>query len=894
MRWMEMLRLRWRSLIGRETLEDRLDEELRFHLEQSIAAKRAEGLSEADARAAALREFGAVDVLKEECRDARGVWWIEQLAQDLRFGWRMLLRNPAFTAASVVSLALGIGGAAAVFSICESILLRELPVSRPWELVTINGKIQRTDGGIAYANFDLVRRAATKTLVGAYASSGRYLVRLTAADRAIDQIAVANVSHSFFDVLGVRPALGRFFVVEDDAVPDSARESGSVAVISHDLWMREFGGSERAVGSAVLVNQASCRIIGVAPDGFRGDAVGESVDVWVPLVPFTSGKSLDAVAGGFYAQYMGRLRDGVSKEQAAAEWTAAYQQIQSTRPKMTFFTRRENAAGWERIEAGPKDYSIAMEPGSLGFDVLRTRFRKPLLLMLGGTLLVFLIGCANVANLILSRGLARRQELAVRAALGAGRGRIVMQILTECLLLAVFASLVGLALGRAGSLLLLSLVDPSQGFEVPLFGWRVGLFLSLLACVAVLLFGLWPSIRQSASLTQASRGEVGRGQRGVRLLVVAQVALSVLLLASASMLARSVRNLQHQDFGFQPQNTVAMTYWLNAKDPKPEFERQIAERLLERARSLPGVSGASSSTAGFFSGQDMFQTLSFPWLQQGDGAGARVDFVSPDYFDVMGVPLVAGRKFRQVEEVPVAIVNEAFVLKLMQGREPIDFEFEHGSRSRARIVGVVRNSRYRNARIDYEPAMFFPVTQATRAPSRIEVRTSLADPRPVMAALRAAAKETDPNVVVDKVRTMTDDIERSFHRESMLAKLAAAFSVLALALACAGIYGTMSYAISRRVGEFALRMALGARPGQVLSLVLGDGVLLIGSGLLVGIPAAWASSRFLESYLFGVQPGDVSTYALVALALAMAGGLAAWFPARRAASVDPAVALRCE
>lgn len=894
MRWIDVLWLRLRSLTRRQDVEAGLDEELQFHLEQSIAAKRAQGLSEAEARAAALREFGAVEVLKEECRDTRGVWRIEQVAQDLRFGWRMLLRNPGFSVAAVVSLALGIGGATAVFSVAESILLRELPVTRPWELVTIEGRIQRTDGGLAYADFDQIRKTATKHLAGAYASSGRFLVRLTSGDRVMDQIPAAQVSAQFFDVLGVRPATGRFFAPAEDVVPDSARASGSVAVISHDLWRREFGGAEQVIGAAIRVNQAWCRIIGVAPDGFHGDAVGETVDVWVPLVPFTSAEHLDAVAGGYYAQYMGRLRAGASREQASAEWTAAYQQIQSTRPKMTFFTRRENAAGWERMEAEAKDYSVAAEPGSLGFDVLRTRFRKPLLLMLGGTLLVFLIGCANVANLILSRGLARRQELEVRAALGAGRARIVRQILTECLLLSALGSLAGLALGRAGSMLLLSLAGPGQNLELPWFGWRIALFLSGLSVLAVLAFGLWPSLRQSARLAPGSRGEFGRGQRGVRALVIAQVALSVTLLASASLLGRSVRNLQQQDFGFEPRNTVVLTYWLNAKDATQDYQKQLAARLLERAKALPGVESASSSSAGFFSGQDMFHTIQLPWSQQGDSSGARIDFVSQDYFDVMGVRLTAGRKFRQVEEVPSAIVNEAFVRKFMQGRTPLDVEFQYGAGKRARIVGVVRDARYRNAKIDFEPAIFFPMSLATRAPSRIEVRTRQADSRPLVAALRTSAREVDPNVVVDQVRPMTDDIERSFQRELMLAKLASAFSVLALVLACAGIYGTISYAISRRAGEFGLRMALGARPGQVLSLVMRDGAVLIGGGLLAGVPAAWSVSRLFEGFLFGVQPGDLPTFAMTAVALAFAGGLAAWIPARRAASVDPATALRCE
>ncbi len=879
-------------------METELDDEVRFHLDRLIASKIGEGLSPDDARSAALREFGNPAVLQEECRDARGVRWIEDFMQDARFGFRTLRRNPAFTGTAILSLALGLGGATAVFTLFESILLRSLPVARPWELMTIDGRIQQTDSGISFADFRTLAKSQ-EAFTAVYATSGRYTVRLTLDSRVVDQVPMAKVTHGFFDVLGVRPLAGRFFVPEEDAAAGSALMVGSVAVISRDLWRREFGEDPAAVGRTLLLNQTSCRIVGVADGGFHGDSVGERVDVWVPMTPFSEAKRLDT-ASGFYAQYMGRLRAGATPATAAAQWTSAYQQIQSTRPKTIFYFRREDTAGWQQMEAEAKDYRVVVEPGALGFDALRTRFEKPLWLMLGATLLVFLIGCANVANLMLSRGLARKHEIAMRFALGAGRRRIVMQILTECLMLSLLAAGIGLLLGRVGSALLISAVDlgssPSEapGLEVGLLGWRLAAFLTGLTAAAVLLFGLGPAWRQASRMEPGGGRTIVRrgGERANRLLIVAQAALSVMLLSAALLLGQTIRNLQHQDFGFQPDRTFAVHYWLNAKDSSIEHAKQVSQLLLERVQRLPGVSSAAASTSGFFSGSDMFNTVEIPGGPA--QAGARVDFVSPAYFETMGVPLVAGRAFQEVEEIPAAIANEAFVRKFLNGQPAVGMTLRQSPKKEIRIVGVVRDARYRNARIDYEPALFFPHTQSTRAPSRIEVRTGMEDPRPLIGMVLAAIRETDPDVVVNSARPIAEDIDRSFNREMVLAKLAGAFSMLALTLACIGMYGMMSYAISRRMSEFGLRMALGARPGQVLTQVIGDAAKLMGLGVAIGIPCAWAGSRMLEGFLFGVGARDGWTDAGVALALILAGGVAAWIPARRAASVDPAAALRAE
>jgi putative ABC transport system permease protein len=390
----------------------------------------------------------------------------------------------------------------------------------------------------------------------------------------------------------------------------------------------------------------------------------------------------------------------------------------------------------------------------------------------------------------------------------------------------------------------------------------------------------------------SGRAIVGRSQRANRALIVVQVALSVTLLSSAGLLGQTIYNLRHQDFGFHPDGLIAVDYWLNARDTSIEHSRQVSTTLLERIRAVPGVSGIAASTAGFFSGKDMFNSLSIPGMPS-DGPGARIDFVSSSYFDVMSVPLVRGRMFQEKEDVPVAVANEAFVRKVLQGRDPLGIELQSGNRKGIRIIGVVRDARYRNARIDYEPALFFPASAATRAPSRVEIRAA-GDPRAVAGSLRNIVRETDPDVVVESISLISEDIDRSFNRELALAKLVGTFSALALTLSCIGLYGMMSYAVSRRASEFGLRMALGARPRQVLRLVLRDTGWLLLAGIVIGVPCAWAASRLLEGLLFGVKADDPRILGVVVVALIGAGLSAAWIPARRASSVDPATALRIE
>ena len=890
MRLFDVLKLRWRSLTGRPAVEDSLDEEMRFHLDKLIEEKTAEGLSAQDARAAALREFGNAALLQEECRDERRVAWIENLIRDTRYGWRTFVKNPAFTVTAVVSLALGIGGAMAVFTIIESVMLRSLPVRDPKQLVTIEAKARTADRRLRIVDFQQIVQSAP-VFQSSYAGANRNYVRVSVGDRKIDQIASTMVTHEFFSVLGVRPAAGRFFVPEDDQTPESAKTAGSVAVISDEFWEREFGRDPSAIGKTLIYNQADCKIIGVAPPGFFGDTVGEKIDLWAPMLPFVEKERLHSLERSVFGIHnMGRLKPGISQTQAAAQLTAAYQQIQSTRPMGILFTRDEKG-GWQRFEPKPNDFHIELADGDLGFDLLRSRYRQPLLLMLGATLLVFLTGCANVANLLLTRGVTRRHEFGIRQALGAGSGRIATQLLTECLLLAVIASIAGLAFGYWGSATLVRLVDvdrPTTGIALRQ-GWMLGAFLCGLTLLAILLFGLIPSLRQAR--VAGSRAGVGRNREWPhRALIVAQVAMSIILLSSAALLGQTIRNLRNQDFGFKPDQLISMTYRLDAKEASNGRTSDAARRLLQRVETIPGVNAAAASASGLFGDSNWYQTYPLPGVV-GEGPLVRTDSVSPRYFETIGMPLVTGRAFADIEDVPVAVVNETFGRKLLGGKSPVGLQIE-GKRPR-RIVGVVRDARYTNARTDYEPAIFIPLTGEEGPVRRLEVRTA-ANPQAVISQIRAAVSETDRDIVIERVSTMTADIDRSFRRELLLAQLVSAFSALALTLSCIGLYGMMSYSVSRRVNEFGVRMALGARPAQLLGMVLRDSGLLILCGVALGIPCAWAASRLLEGYLFGVQAQDPWTVLAVTALLALAGLAAAFLPARRAALVDPATALRAE
>ncbi len=872
-------------------VETELDDEMRFHLDRLVEAKIAEGLPAKDARAAALREFGNPAVLQEDCRDARGVAWIENLIRDTRYGWRALIQNPAFALTAVLSLALGIGGAMSVFAIIEAVMLRSLPVHEPQELVTIDVAVQGQDKGMRLVDFQrLVREVPV--FQATYAAANRNYVRVTAnGDRKIDQIAATQVTHEFFAVLGLRPPAGRFFAPEDDQTPNSAKTAGSVVVISYDFWEREFGRDPNAIGKTLTFNQADCRIIGVAPQGFFGDTVGEKFDLWTPFLPFVEADRVNTFDRPVRAlRHMGRLKPDVSRTQAETQLTAAYQQMQTAMPASILFTRDEKTGQWQRYDAKPVDYHVRLADGALGFDLLRTRYRQPLLLMLGATMLVFLTGCANVANLLLTRGVLRRHEVSIRQALGAGRGRIVTQLLTECLLLAAIASAAGLALGQWGSATLVSLVDigrpPSVGLHQD---WRVGLFLCGLMLVAILLFGLGPAWRQSK--VSGSRTAVGRSHEWPhRALIVGQVAMSIILLSSAALLGQTIRNLRNQDFGYKPAQLISITFRLDSKETSNDRTREAGRRLLQRVEAIPGVTSAATSASGLFGDSNSYQTIPLPG-RSGEGPLVRIDYVSPRYFETIGVPLVAGRAFQDVEDVPVAIVNETFARKFLAGKDPVGMKLD--AKKARRIVGMVRDARYNSARIDYEPAIFAPQPQDEWAPRRIEVRTA-ADPQAVIGMIRAVVRETDRDIVIERVSSLTADIDRSFQRELLLAKLVSAFSALALTLSCIGLYGMMSYSVSRRVNEFGVRMALGARPGQLLGLVLRDSGVLILCGVVLGIPCAWMASRLIESFLFGVQPTDPRTVLGVALLLTVAGLGAALIPARRAALVDPATALRSE
>ncbi|BDC49763.1 hypothetical protein F183_A20790 [Bryobacterales bacterium F-183] len=867
-----------------------MDEEMRFHLEQLIAEK---------GREAALREFGNVALLQEQCRDERRTQWVENFWQDLRFGLRGLRRNPMFAATGVLSLALGIGGSAAVFLILDSVVLRPLPgVAAPDRLYAVDARAKGTDVGMPFGDFMEIRKAAGASLENSYYASPRYRVRLTTGGRRIDHVGASEVTHEFFSVLGVRFALGRPFEAAEDLTPESAEKSGSVAVISHGLWMREFGGDPKVLGKTVIVNQAPCRIVGVAAAGFAGDTVGEAVDVWIPLRPFRTAETLSLNQGGYYGRAMARLRDGATVAQAVGELTAAYQQLQSTRPPMQFYFREENTPGWGPLVVRGKDYYVHLDPARGGFDVLRSRFSETLYLMLGATLLVFLIGCANVANLLLSRGVARSQEVSVRRALGASPWRLASQVVTEALLLAGIAALTGLALARWGSVLLVRLVSRDGGVDTGLIDWRVALFLLGLTVTAVLIFASIPAWRQSrgSELNVRNAGARAGQQRTNRLLIATQIALSVILLSAATLLAQTIRNLRMQDFGFDPAGVVAVDFSINSRDKSPANAQSAAERLLAAAEGMPGVRSAALSASGFFSGYDVFQTLDLPGPKSKEpSVGTRVDFVSPGYFETMGIQLLAGRLFGKGRDDGTAVVvNEAFVRKFVRGdQQPLGFTFGLSLRKeKYRVVGVVRNSRYRNAKIDYEPSLFVHYAESSRELRRLEIRA--ANPGAVMPVVREVLLEAEPDAVIESIGEMRAGIDQSFHRELALARLAGAFSVFALVLSAIGIYGLMSYAIARRVHEFGVRMALGARPGQVFGLVLRDTAQVAVLGLALGIPGAWFACRFLEGYLFGVHPGEPTAYAASAFVIVLAAVAAAWFPARRAAKVDPSMALRAE
>jgi len=899
----------WRNLFHKDRTEQELTEEIDAYLELLIEQKLNEGLAPEAARRAALLELGGKQQVKEQVREARMGHQLETLWQDLRYGLRTLRLNPAFAAVAALSLALGIGANTAVFSLMDAVLLKTLPVKNPERLFFLE-KAGIPPGpkrfsNLSHAFFEQLR-AQRESLVGVCAFA--YILRVNAVVDGQAEVAQAQqVSGGFFATLGVNSMLGRMLTEDDDKVPGGH----PVAVISYNYWQRRFARDPAIVGKSVAVNGHPFTIIGVAPPDFFGVMVGESPDLWAPAMMYAQlnpGRSIEEYFNNPLHNVLARLKPGVSEQQTRVAVTSLLQQSLMAEGGAQLSPERRQVLSQQ---------SVALKPASQGLSRLREQFSEPLRILMAVVGLILLIACANVANLLLARATARKKEIAVRLALGASRFRLIRQLLTESMLLALIGGALGLLFAWWGSGFLLALVG--SGYD-PVFldltlDLRVLGFTAAASLVAGVLFGLAPAWRATrVDLTPALKDSARGSGAGSRLgwgktFVVVQVALSLLLLIGAGLFARSLEKLKSLDAGLNQENVL-----LVSTDPRMigYQGRQIAElyqRMLERIKTIPGVRYASLSRQGLLTpyGSTMSVVVQGRAPRPGENTFTRDNMnaqsycgIGPEYFEAVGMTILRGRGFtaQDDENAPrVAVINETFARYYFGDENPIGRRFGGGPETSGQIeiVGVVKDAKYKSLREPAPRTHYIPYRQDSTSwrESTFQIRTA-ADPTGVIAAVRQAAREIDANLPLFNIKTLTTQIDESLAQERLIGAVSSFFGLLALLLVAIGLYGIMAYTVSQRTREVGVRMALGAHRGAVLRMVLIQGMKLVLIGAGLGLAASFAVTRLIASQLFGVTATDPVTFIGAPILLLTVALLACFAPARRATKVDPLVALRCE
>ncbi len=891
MRWKEKLRLRWRSLVRRGRVERELDEELRFHLDEQIAENLAAGMSAEEARYAARRTVGGVEQIKEACRDMRGVSVLRDLGQDVRYGLRMLAKNPGFTAAAVLTLALGIGANTAIFTIADAVLLRLLPVKDPERLVLISRPDKHGGyNGIRYAAFEHLRDH-NSVLSGIF---GIIMPQTTAVtiDGQAELVNAQIVSGSYYSTLGVSAMLGRTITSQDDRMP----EGSSVAVISYGYWERRLHGVSAVIGKKIAINGFPFTIIGVTPPGFFGLMYGEAAHITVPIslqsVMTGRGYLQDTRKDWFVGSIGGRLKPGMSLENARANLDLVFRQT----------------LGPEQQKGEPQ---LSVVSGSRGFWLIRDRLATPLVILAAMVGLVLLIACANVANLLMVRNAARRKEIAMRLALGVSRPRLIRQLLTECVLLAVLGGAVGLLVAVWTGELLVGLVSRGPfpiSFDFHLDARVLG-FTGGVSVLVGVLFGLVPVARATkVDLTIDLKAAGGRGGSPMgfdlgRILIVAQVAVSLLMLVGAGLFVRTLRNLRELDPGFDMEKVLVFSIEPTLVGYQDVQLRKLYEEILEQVRGLPMVHTASLSRLGELTlGGLATRTVSVPGYVPlpNETPEIHANFVGPNFFETMGMALTRGRDFlpQDNQDAPnVAVINETAARRFFGSASPIGRRITiDDTPDEFELVGIVRDAKYQSLRENHISMLFLPCFQFP--PDHLqrmtyEVRTA-GNPASVVAAVRKQIQRIDPNIPLYNVRTLTEQANQSLMPERLVATLASLFGLLALVLVCVGLYGIMAYRVGWRTQEIGVRMALGAERGNVIRMVLREALLLVSMGVAVGVPVALALARLVASLLYGLKAGDAGTIWAVVGLLVLVAAVASYLPARRASRVDPMAALRCE
>ena len=846
--------------------------------------------------------------------------WEDAMIQDLRFGARMLLKNPGFAVSAVLLLALGIGANTAIFSVVDAALLKMLPLKEPERLVLLShtnaGKHNNGFSYLAYEHF----RDGDRTLSGVLAY---YPTRLTVSVDGQPEPAIEGqlVTGTYFQVLGVNAVVGRTIAPEDD------RQYGGhpVCVISHSYWLTRFGRDPSVIGKTIHIGGFPFTVIGVTPSEFFGLEVGSSMDISIPIT-----MQQQAMAGSRsfveeeweYFRLAGRLGPGVSMEEAQASLGLLYQQYVDD---LVVRWSGYGLKGKEEANTYKTEATLTLSSGSRGLSELRRQFSKPLLLLMGVVGLVLLIACANVAGLMLARGIARRKEMAVRLALGAGRFRLVRQLLTESVLLSGLGGFIGLFFAWWGTRLLLPLLSQR---DVPLHlsfnpDLRILGFTASVALLTGVLFGLAPAfsatrVELQSALKLDSRAKSGRsaGLGFGQLFVIAQVALSLLLLVGAGLFVRSLQKLQRVETGYVRENVLVLKLEPVGSDNKHRVLRQLTalyDELLRRVKAMPGVVQASlvgyspiSRAEWLVMGEN--PQVNSPLFVRGRTPLSPPEMwvqwmqVFPNSFETLGIPLVAGRDFNEQDlqrTQELAVINESMARRFFSNENPVGQRFGIGSPENPgniiEIIGVVKDAKYISLREAGRPMFYRAFSQATTSFGQMTlVARTEGDPSTLTSAVQREARALDPAMPVFTAETLDAQLDASLSQERLLAMLSSLFGGLALLLACIGLYGVMAYSVVRRTHEIGIRMALGAQRRSVVGLVMRQTILLVVIGVCIGLGVALASTHWLTSFLYGLSPHDPPTVAIASLLLLLVASLAIYLPARRAAQVDPMVALRHE
>lgn len=900
--------LRLQTMFRRRRLDRDLDEELAFHLAMREQKNRAHGIGESESRASSRRSFGNVARMKEACRDLWTFHFWETFAQDVRYAARLLRKNAVFTGVAILTLALGIGANTAIFSLTYQLLLKQLAVHDPSELVILRSPglapgSYHSDGDVG-AIFSLPMykelREQNQVFSGLLA---RYPFPVSLAGPGFSERAHGEiVSGNYFQVLGMQPALGRVFSADDE----TALGANPVAVLSYGYWMRRFGGDPTALNRQLIVNGTTLTVVGVAQAGFSGIQIGQSPDVFVPLTmkpEMTPNWDGTDNRGDHWLAVVGRLKPGFTRERAQAGLAGIYRSF-----------LQEDVVALKVSQKNQERFlskKLLLEPGSKGRQVLQHYAQEPMLMMQVLVGLVLLITCANLAGLLIAKGESRRREIAVRLSLGAGRTRLVRQLLTESVLLSLIGGVAGL--GIALWTLHVMIATIAQGAGVvdlrATIDLQVLIFALLVSLLTGAIFGLTPALRlvrtdPHSALRDQGGGAASGGVPLRKALIVFQVSATVVLLAAAGLFAKSLFNIETSNLGLEAGNVIQFSTQPELSRYSPLQSKALVDRLRNDIVVLPGVASVAAAVVPIIDDNENSDGINVVGYVPHENEDTTVEenWVSPGYFSTMRIPLATGREFTEADKngtPKVAIVNRTLARHYFVHTDPIGAHFTlhfagRDDNSEIEIVGVVEDSKHDNARDRVRPFVYMPYGQlATFGNATFYVRTRQ-DPGNLAADLTRAVARLDPALPIFAMKTLVAQVNDSLLVERLLATLCICIAFLASLLSAIGLYGVMAYVVTRRTREIGIRIALGASRGAITGMVLRELSLMTVAGVAIGLVLTLTAGRLLNSMLFGVGASNPLVLVLASALLAVVALLAGSLPARTAARIEPMTALRCE